>query len=104
MNTESYAVYSRHTDIMGNPYYMMYTQGIKTLEQGKRQVINLSRNLRGNQNFEGATTAYVLFKEVKTREEVAVDLDEVLPAQVGPVGNAAPMAIIDDFEDDEGDW
>ena len=99
MNTETYAVYSRHTDIMGNPYYMVYSQGIKTLEQGKRQIINLSRNLRGNQNFEGATTAYVLFKEIKTREEIEVDLDEVLPAQVGPVGNA----VIDDFEDD-GDW
>lgn len=105
MNTESYAIYSRHTDIMGNPYYMMYNQGIKTLDQGKRQVINLSRNL-GRNDFEGATTAYVLFKEVKTREEISVDLDEVLPAQVGPVGlagNAMPMAIVDDFEDGE-DW
>jgi hypothetical protein len=104
MNTETYTIYSRHTDVMGNPYYCMFQQNIKTLEQGKRQVINLSRSLRGNQDFDGATTGYVLFKEVKTREEVAVDLDEVLPAQVGPVGNAAPMAIIDDFEDDEGDW
>lgn len=105
MNTETFAIYSRHTDVMGNPYYMMYQQGINTLEQGKRKIIQLSRNLRGDRDFEGATTAYVLFKEVKIREEVAVDLDEVLPEQVGPVGLAMPMPINDDFlDDDEGDW